>query len=287
MAAASSSGPSDGAEPGWKGPHDSSRPRRHGSTDERDRALDPARRRRSEGDRPGTLCGRHRDARPAPRPPCPGDARPCPDRADRPRRGAGGARRGGRARRGRPADRDRRHGTSSTSRWPATRSCGPASRSRSSSPRRPRPRPTPRCSSRSRRRRSRRSPISTVPSSRARRGPASTGPTWTPGLGRIAARGGRRRIRGVHAGRAGLRQRGQAHRVPARRRRGGARRERHRGRGSVRDELGPPGLPRTAGGDGRARRGRRVARHRGHAGDVLYPLGAGPAVRSPRGPPCG
>ena len=47
----------------------------------------------------------------------------------------------------------------------------------------------------------------------------------------------------------------------------------------VRDQLGPPGLPRAAGRDGRARRRRGPPPHERDAGHVLHALGGGQAVR--------
>ena len=78
---------------------------------------------------------------------------------------------------------------------------------------------------------------------------------------------------------AGLRQRRRAKRLPARRRGRGAGGQRCRGRGSFRDELGPPGLSRAPGRDGRARRGRGPPSHELDAGHVPHPLRAGQAVR--------
>ena len=105
-------------------------------------------------------------------------------------------------------------------------------------------------------------------------------PEAVGGLRGVAARGGRGRRRGVHAGRAGVGQRRPSERLPARRRHRRAGRERrHRG-GPLHDELGPPGLHRTAGRDGRVRRRRRPARHERHAGHVPHAFRIGPTVRA-------
>ncbi len=102
-----------------------------------------------------------------------------------------------------------------------------------------------------------------------------------PGRGdrRIAARRGRWWHGDLHASRGGLVQCRRADRLQARRPRGGARRQRCHRRGPVHDELGPPGLPRAPGRDGRARPRRGPSSHERDAGDVLDTLGVVAPVR--------
>ena len=216
-----------------------------------------------------------------------GPAGPRADRADRRLGGAGGPRRRRGPDRRRPADRHRGDATGSTSRSPGARSCGRASRSRSSSPRRPRP---PRTRPRS-------SMVETTPLepvldldraivARRAAGARSTGRSTEAGATgesqHAAVGGGAEEFTPDEAvsdnvvARSGYR-RGDVDAALAAQRR--------RRRGPVRDELGPPGLHRAAGRDGRARRRRRPPPHERDAGHVLHPLRAVAscsACRSPR-----
>ena len=180
----------------------------------------------------------------------------------------------------RPADRQRGHGPHSTSRSPGARSCGPASRSRWWSPRRPRPRPM-------------RLPLVLVETTAPR-----TGPRPRPG-DRARRAAGPARASAEEAGATGESQHAAvgggaeeftpdepvSDNVVARSgyRRGDAAAalaesdvvvER-----PVRDQLGPPGLPRAAGRDGRARRRRRPPPDERDAGHVLHAVRGRQALR--------
>ncbi len=251
-----------------------------GCPDHRDRALDPTHRWPAEGDRPGAVRRRLRRARPASCPARAGDAGARADRADRRDGGAGGPRRRGCPDRRRPADRHRRERprprAARPERDPVGRPAGRAGRGRDRRGRRRRgaARPGRHVTTRGGGR-----PRMRV---RARRG--ASPPHATRGGGRHRQRGvaacrGRRRDRAVHARRARLGQRRGTQRLSAGRYRGGAGGLRRRGRGTLHHELGPPGLSRAAGRDGRARRRRRPPRHQRDAGHLPHALGACPPVR--------